>query len=173
MECETKTLFLVSTHLPLPWPISSHLCYWGPQTRNAPSLMMLRKETLLNDAFLKAQNESDPPSKSKNTLFSCLSQPSKPFPFPPLHGCKFPLRAHTWMHWCVQRQIPQVPRIQNEMGLCSNNTHHLTMLIFKCTQTKSSAPFKSQENGLGTCIFNLTWGQQQRDKILSLFQISQ
>lgn len=39
-------------------------------------------------------------------------------PSQPIHECKFPfLWAHTRMHWHVKRQIPQVPRIQNEMEL--------------------------------------------------------
>lgn len=83
---------------------------------NPPRPAMLRKEALFNDAPLKTQNESNFLPHYQELPSACYSVQSPPSQ--PLHGCKFLLWcAHTWLHWCVRRQVSQVPRIQNELEL--------------------------------------------------------
>lgn len=90
---------------------------WRYETWNPPRPAMLRKEALFNDAFLwklKMNPIFYPIIKS----FHLPAIVFKALPSQPLHGCKFLLWwAHTWLHWCVRRQVSQVPRIQNELEL--------------------------------------------------------
>ena len=90
---------------------------WRYETWNPPRPAMLRKEALFNDAFL-CKLYMNPVFYPIIKSFHLPAIVFKALPSQPLHGCKFLLWwAHTWLPWCVRRQVSQVPRIQNELEL--------------------------------------------------------
>lgn len=100
------------------WTQDSHLLYiWRYEAWNPPRPAMFRKEILLNDVLLW-KRRMNPISYPNMESFHLPATVFKALRSQLLHGCKFLLWwAHTWMHWCVRRQVSQVPRIQNELEL--------------------------------------------------------
>lgn len=64
------------------------------------------------------------------------------------------------------------PESKMNWNYTSNNTSQLSVLIFKCTQTKSSVPLKSKENAYRDYIFSLRLGRHQESTIHSLFKLA-
>lgn len=117
------------------------------KVQNRPLPMLQGKYCIMATHFWKLKRTLIYPTKSQRILYCCGEFPSahSSIHTPPLLSSPSDANclwrwAYTWMHRCVQRWISQVPKSQN-------NTHHVPILIFKSTQTKSSLLSGRKENG--------------------------